>query len=220
MIQIIPSILTSDPVEFKELLDRCEGTVERVQIDVIDGVFADNKTVDISILDNYEGSLKFDYHLMVKDPIKWIEKCVRGQADRIIGQVEMMDDQLEFLGKIQEVGTQVGLALDLQTPVSQIDTTILTNLDLVLVMSVHAGFGGQKFSEEAISKVKLLSDIRERDKTPFKIQDDGGITLNKIDDVHFDGADEVVIGRLLFDGDLASNIRKFQEAAHRLEAGN
>ncbi len=216
MLEIIPSILTNDPVEFKELLDLCEGKVERVQIDVLDGEFAYNKTVDISILDNYEGSLKFDFHLMVKNPISWVEKCVRAQATRIIGQIEMMSDQLAFVSKVQEVGAQVGLAIDLKTPVSELDPVVLTNLDVVLVMSVEAGFGGQKFEPSILKKLIELDDIRARDNTPFKIQDDGGVTLTKIDDAHFDGADEVVIGRLLFDGDLASNILKFKEAAYKI----
>lgn len=217
MIQIIPSILTNDPGELQELLSRCESVVERVHVDVIDGVFANNKTVDISILDNYEGNLKFDFHLMVKDPINWIEKCIRGQADRIIAQVEMMEDQIKFVGKVQELGARVGLALDLESPVSKIDPTILTNLDAVLVMSVPAGAGGQEFHKEALKKLIELDEIRSRDNTPFRIQDDGGVTLEKIDDVYFDGADEVSIGRRLFEGDLAGNIEKFQRASHRLD---
>jgi ribulose-phosphate 3-epimerase len=217
MIQIIPSILTDSPQEFNSLISKCEGVVERVHVDVIDGVFAQNKTFDISLLDDYQGNLKFDFHLMVKDPLSWVERCVRAQADRIIAQVEMMTDQLEFVGKVQEVGAQVGLALDLPTQVHKLDPTILTNLDVVLVMSVAAGFGGQEFDKSVIKKISELDEIRLRDNSPYKIQDDGGITLEKIDDAHFEGADEVSIGRRLFDGDLASNINKFQKAAHHLK---
>jgi ribulose-phosphate 3-epimerase len=128
-----------------------------------------------------------------------------------------MGNQVDFVGKVQEVGAGVGLALDLPTPVSKFDSTILTNLDVVLVMSVPAGFGGESFDEKALAKIKELDEIRARDTSPYKIQDDGGVTLTSIDAVHFTGADEVSIGRRLFNGDLGSNIKKFQKAAHNLK---
>ena len=217
MIQIIPSILTSDPNEARELIARCEGVVDRISIDIIDGKFAPNKTVEPDIFFDLDTKLKIDYQLMVDEPINWVEKCIKGGADRIIGHVEKMSDQIAFMAKVQEVGVQVGLALDLPTPVSAIDELILNNLDIVLVMSVPAGFGGQNFDEKVLKKIVKLDEIRSRDKSPFRIQDDGGIVLSEIDDAHFAGADEASIGRRLFEGDLADNIRKFQMAAHKLK---
>src|SRR3990170_3015429 len=132
MIEIIPSILTNDPEEAREMIARCEGIVERVSIDIIDGKFADNKTIDPNALSDIDTNLKIDYQLMVYEPVNWIEKCVHGQADRIIGHVEEMSDQVEFVGKVQEVGLSIGLAIDLETQVYKIDPTILNNLDVVL----------------------------------------------------------------------------------------
>ena len=123
------------------------------------------------------------------------------------------DNQLDFIGKVQETGLYVGLALDLDTPVSKIDPVILTNLDVVLIMSVKAGFGGQEFDKQVLQKIKELDEIRARDATPFKIQDDGGITLASVYNVHKAGADEVSIGKRIFDGELAKNLEKFQLAA-------
>jgi len=217
MIQIIPSILTNDPDELMELIKKCEGLVERVSIDIIDGKFANNKTIDPSILSDIDTALKIDYQLMVIEPVSWIERSVRGQADRIIGHIEKMSSQIEFVGRVQEVGASVGLALDLETTVEKLDPTILTNLDVVLVMSVLAGFGGRKFDERVLDKIKRLDEIRSRDATPFKIQDDGGITIDKIDDVRLVGVDEVSIGRRLFEGDLRENIEKFSKAAHNIK---
>lgn len=217
MIEIIPSILTNDPDEARELIARCEGIVERVSIDIIDGKFADNETIDPSILFDIDTSLKIDYQLMVVEPVNWIERCVRGQADRIIGHIEQMSDQVDFLAKVQEVGASVGLALDLETSISKLDPTILTNLDVVLVMSVPAGHGGQDFDKRALDKISKLDEIRARDDTPFKIQDDGGITLESIYNVHKTGADEVSIGRRIFEGDLTENLKRFQERAHGLK---
>ncbi len=194
-----------------------EAKVERAQIDIIDGVFAKNKTIDPSTLENLDLDLNLDFHLMVKEPINWVERCVRGGADRIIGQIEMMTDQTGFVGKVQEVGKYVGLAIDLKTPVTSIDETIINNLDAVLVMSVAAGFGWQEFDLSALLKINELDKIRERDKTPFRIIDDGGVTMEWIDEVHRAGVDEVVIGKRLFEGDLKTNIEKFTKAAYRAE---
>ena len=216
MVEIIPAILTSSPDEVQELLARVEQVADRVQIDIIDGVFAKNKTIDPSALEKTETDLYLDFHLMTKEPVNWVEKCARVGADRIIGQIEMMGNQTEFVGKVQAVGAHVGLAIDLETPVSSLDGVILNNLDVVLVMSVPAGFGGQKFDERALDKIKMLDEIRVRDDRPFRICDDGGITLELINDIHFAGADEVSIGRRIFKGDLQKNMRKYQKAAHKL----
>lgn len=217
MLEIIPSILTNDPKELENLLGMCEGVVERVHIDIIDGKFANNRTIDPSVLDDTDTSLLLDYHLMVQEPVNWVEKCVRAMADRVIAQIEKMSDQVEFVGKVQEVGAKVGLGIDLDTAVSKLDSVILNNLDVVLVMSVKAGFGGQPFDKKAIDKIRKLDEIRVRDDTPFRICDDGGITLESIDDAHYTGADEVAIGRGLFKGSLSENLKKYQRAAHGIK---
>jgi ribulose-phosphate 3-epimerase len=161
-----------------------------------------------------ETGLFIDYHLMVDEPVDWVERCVRGYADRIIGQIEKMSDQVEFVKRVQESGAQVGLAIDLDTPVSELDSTILNNLDVVLVMSVTAGFGGQRFDDRALTKIDQLDEIRSRDDTPFKICDDGGITLENIDDVRRMGVNEVCIGKRLLEGDIVENYNEFKKAAY------
>ena len=128
-----------------------------------------------------------------------------------------MTSQRDFVGKVQEAGVSVGLAVDIDTPISQIEPEILTSLDVVLVMSVKAGRGGQEFKVSALKKVKELAEIRKSDETPFKICVDGGETYSIIDDTHFAGADEIAIGRRLFEGDVAENIKKFEEAADKLD---
>lgn len=214
MFEIIPAIFTNNPQELREMLSRIEGIVERAQIDIVDGRFADSKTLDPSVLADIDTSLKLDFQLMVKEPINWVEKCISGQADRIIGQIEAMRDQTEFIGKVQEVGASVGLAIDIVTEVSEIDPAILNDLDVVLVMSVAAGFGGQKFEKRALDKIKKLGEIRARDDTPFRICVDGGVTTENIAEIRKKGADEVAIGRRIFEGDFENNIKKFQEIAY------
>lgn len=221
MVDIIPSILTDNLGDFEARLKRIEDAVDvggaaisKIQIDVIDGVFVNNKTVDPSLLGQLDTDLGLDFHLMVKDPINWVEKCANAGADRIIGQIEMMQSQKEFVGKVQETGLYVGLAVDLGTPISKLDPVILTNVDAVLVMAVKAGWGGQKFDEKVLDKIKSLDEIRVRDSTPFKICVDGGETETTIDETHFAGADEVVIGKRLLSGDIATNVKMLEEAAH------
>ncbi|MFV1917787.1 MAG: hypothetical protein ACC618_04895 [Patescibacteria group bacterium] len=217
MVTIIPSILTNDAEELAKLIAKSEGAVERVHIDIIDGKFADNKTIDPAVLEEIDTNLKLDYHLMVEEPINWVERCARAMADRIIAQVEMMEDQTAYVGNVQEVGAKIGIGIDLATPVSKIAPVILNNLDLVLVMSVKAGFGGQEFDKRAIDKIKKLDELRVRDGARFRICVDGGITFEFIDDVHYTGADEVSIGRRLFKGSIVENLKKYQEAAHALK---
>lgn len=215
MIEIIPAILTSDPDEFRDLFTKVEKAPgKRVQIDIIDGAFTDNITVEPDLLYDVETKLLIDYHLMVEEPIDWVDRCARGYADRIIGQIEKMSSQVEFVGKVQEVGAQVGLAIDLDTPISKLDSTVLNNLDVVLVMSVAAGFGGQKFDDRALTKIDQLDEIRSRDDTPFRICDDGGITLDNIDDVRRLGVNEVSIGKKLIEGDIVRNYLDFKKAAY------
>jgi ribulose-phosphate 3-epimerase len=209
--EIIPSILTNDLREVEEKITRAEGVVKRIQIDVIDGQFAPNKTFDPSLLEDFETDLNIDFHLITKEPKLWVEKAVRAQAERIIGQIEHMTDQVEFVGKVQELGLLVGLAVDLDTPVSGLDPAILADLDVVLLMSVPAGFGGQEFDPRVHGKIKELVKIREKDKSPFRICIDGGVTEEIMADLVEEGVDEVIVGRRLFEGDLAENIEKWKK---------
>lgn len=211
--EIIPAILTDNPQELKDLLSEADGIVKRVHIDIIDGVFADNKTVDPSVLNGVDHSLLLDFHLMVNEPVNWVEKCVRAGADRIVGHIEMMGNVSEFISEVTETGLSPGLAFDIDTPISRVEKRLLNDVDLVLVMSVPAGFGGQEFHKEALGKIQELNKIRSGDQNPFRICDDGGVTLEHIADVAQAHADEVVIGRRIFEGNLGENIKKYAKAA-------
>lgn len=217
MIHIIPAILTNSVNELREMLAKCEGNVNRVQIDILDGIFAENVTIDPLYVDVVSTNLLIDYHLMVKEPIEWIDKCVIGKADRVIGQIEMMWSQKLFIEEVKERGLKVGLALDLDTSVEKLDPAVLYAVDVILVMSVKAGFGGQEFNQKVLQKIEELDHIRARDELNFKICDDGGISLENIDEVHADGVDEVAIGKRLFEGDLKENIERFTKAGHGVQ---
>lgn len=214
MIEIIPAILTNDPKELEEKIMPLEGKVRRVQIDIVDGNLVDNRTVSPDVLGNLETSLLIDFQLVTKEPVDWLERCVKGQGDRIIGHVEGMTSQQEFMGRVVELGAKVGLALDLATPVSAIEENILANLDVVVLMSVPMGFGGQEFSTGVLAKVSELDKIRVQDHASFRICVDGGVKEDNIRSIVEAGADEVAVGRSLWEGDLIDNIKRLQEAAH------
>lgn len=221
MISIIPAILTNNMNEFLEMVKRIdeaswadEVALSKIQIDIIDGEFVDNKTIDPINISGIETDLGIDFHLMVKEPVNWVEKCANAGADRIVGHIEMMKSQVDFVGRVQETGLYVGLGVDLDTPLDQLDPVVLTNVDVVLLMAVKAGWGGQKFDPSVLEKIKALDEIRVRDKTPFKICVDGGETEDVIDDSHFAGADEIVVGRRLFSGNIVENINRMRKAAY------
>lgn len=221
MVEIIPSLLTSDPEELRRMIDEvnrarlASGEPRRIHIDIIDGKFADNRTINPKELGNIESGLKYGYHLMVKEPKNWIKSCVRGSADRIIGHIEIMNNQIEFVGKVKKVGADVGLAIDLATEVGKVDSAALNNLDVIIIMSVSAGFGGQKFSEKSLDKVRELNKIRARDNMAFRICVDGGISEENIGKLVKAGADEVSIGRRIFKGDLKENLDRLVKVAHK-----
>ena len=212
-IEIIPAILTDNPQEARELIAKADGVVKRVHIDIVDGVFADNKTIDPFALNEVDHSLLLDFHLMVNEPVRWVEKCVRAGGDRVIGHVEMMESVSEFISEVTEAGLSPGLAFDLDTSIENVEKRLLLDADVVLVMSVLAGFAGQKFHPEILDKISKLNKIRRTDATPFNICDDGGVTIEYVDDVRSKGADEVVIGQRIFEGDLAKNINAYKKAA-------
>ncbi|MCS7092028.1 MAG: ribulose-phosphate 3-epimerase [Patescibacteria group bacterium] len=210
MLKIIPAILSNSKDEVCKLLSICEGQVDRVQIDVVDNQFAKNATIDPIVIADYKTKLFLDYHLMVCDPYSWVDKCVKANADRIIGQIEMMDNQMEFMDIVTSFNKKVGLAIDIETDIAEIDDLVLDDIDVVLVMSVKAGFGGQKFQEKALEKIEKLAEIRQDYNYAYLICVDGGINSDNIHKVYQAGADEVCIGRSLFNGEISENIENLK----------
>ena len=208
---IIPAILTDNPSELRDLLSKAAQVVRRVQIDINDGSFLGEKTIYPEALVGLETDLLLDFHLMVKEPSNWVEKSAMGGAERIIGQVELMSDQKDFVSKVQEAGPKVGLALDIKTPVSVLDRSILEDVDLVLLMGYQAGRGGQHFDDSVLPKISELIEIRKHDATPFTICVDGGVWTDNILKLDQLGVDEVAVGRRLFKGDIKDNINLLEE---------
>lgn len=206
MPEIVPTILTSDFNEFSRKIKLAKGIVERVQIDVIDGKFAPKKTVTLEgIRDLVDagppalvpsgtgpvGGLRLDLHLMVDKPEDWVNRSLELLPDRIIGQVEMMSDPKEFVSRVVEGGVEAGIALDLETPVESVAEEIYHLADLILILGVKAGMGGQEFAGRALKKIeqvkKIVGDL-------VKIGVDGGLNEKNIISCRKMGAEIFYIG--------------------------
>jgi len=204
-VQIVPTILTKDPGEVLRRIKALEGKVARFQFDLIDGVFLPEKSVGLEALEGAKTSLEIDLHLMVDRPEEWVEKASR-VAHLVIGQIEKMGSQQEFVKRVRDKGREVGLALAPETEIEMVQD--LSVVDLVLVMTREPGFGKHVFNPEMLEKVKKL---RQLTRETLDICVDGGIDEKNIQDCISAGANLIAIGGPLWqDNDLAKKLEEFQ----------
>lgn len=175
MIKIIPAIMSDSLEEFKKELGKVWSVVSRVQVDVIDGKFAERKTMGPEELNMIDTVVAFDVHLMVEKPEEWVSRCAMGGVDRVFGQVEKMEDVVAFVGDVQAEGMAVGLAYDMDTSLDGLKE-VIDNLDAVLLLAVKAGKQGQEFDEKVLEKIK---EVRELSKK-ITLVIDGGLNEEKI----------------------------------------
>jgi len=195
---LIPTILTDDFDLLKKDLAFLKGRVDRVQIDIVDGHFADNKTVAVDqlmgLVDIEEDDLLFDLHLMVDDPVCYLEKSLPAATDFVIGQIEQMESEVEFCRQAREQGLRPGLALDLETPISQLKLQALDLCEQVLILGVRAGYSGQKFDPRSLEKIRKLAEWRKKERWDFKIGVDGGLNKKTIPQCQRAGGEVFYVG--------------------------
>lgn len=198
MAEIIPTILTADFSEYIKKMQSLKGVCPRVQVDVIDGKFVGNQTISLESLKNELTDLRIDLHLMVKEPEEWVNRALEVLPDRLIGQVEMMYEPEKFIKRAIEGGFEVGIALDLETPVESVPEEIYHMVDLVLLLSVKAGFGGQEFDEKVLEKIekikKIVGDL-------VGIGVDGGLTDENIKHCQKKGANLFYVGSTFWEAE-------------------
>lgn len=192
---VIPTILTNSQEDLEKKLNYLSGKASWVQIDVIDGKFAGNRTFPLEWLNNYQDkNIFWDIHLMVKNPFSWVEKCNFVMAERIVGQVEFMGDQVDFIDRVESEGIKAGLAINLPTSTEALNQEAVFRADTVLVMAVKAGFSGQEFDSKCLEKINQLVDLRQKLNANFKIGVDGGINKKNRKEIVEAGGDVVYIG--------------------------
>lgn len=210
---IIPAILSDSFMQVKEQIERVrqETKLTRIQIDIVDPDFADDITISpIDLAEVKLQGLEVDLHLMTNDPINEVVECSEiKNIHAIIGQVEHMSNQRDFIEHVHSYNLKVGLALDLTTPITAIEANIWADLDMVQVMGIRAGAQGQSFKLETLEKVKEI-----RQKYPqLEILVDGGVKPENMVAINAAGASTVVVGSYLWESrELTSAIAKLTSA--------
>ena len=210
-IQISPSILSADFSQLGNEIKRLEeGGADMIHVDVMDGHFVPNLTIGPPVIKALKKkcSINFDVHLMISPVHKYIEAYADAGADIITIHPEATDNLEASILKIKELNKKVGLSLN---PESKIDLILrfLDKIDLVLIMSVNPGFGGQKFMPEVLEKIKELKRIQTKKNIDFDIEIDGGINFDNCKAAIDAGANILVSGTTIFksnDGDIRKNI--------------
>jgi len=210
-IQISPSILSADFSQLGAEIKKLEESgADMIHVDVMDGHFVPNLTIGPPVIKalRKQCSLKFDVHLMISPVHKYIEDYANAGADIITIHPEATDNLEASILKIKELKKKVGVSLN---PESKIDliSDYLKKIDLVLIMSVNPGFGGQKFMPEVLDKVKQLKEIQSQDNMDYDIEIDGGINFDNCQAAIEAGANILVSGTTVFksnNGDIKKNI--------------
>lgn len=206
---ICPSILSVKKEDYEVVIKKLEDiNVSMLHLDVMDGIFVPNATYNASEVEKIkkQTSLIIDTHLMISDVDNKIDDYILTKSDYITFHFEASMNPSFVIDKIKKAGLKVGISIKPNTPVEVLDM-YLDDIDLVLIMSVEPGFGGQKFMESSLDKIKYLDELRNKnDEYNYLIEVDGGINLNNVEMVRNAGCNVVVMGTALINSTDKKNV--------------
>ena len=214
-----PSILAAD---FKVLGQEMKKTEENgaayIHFDVMDGMFVPSISFGMPVLASIHDATEqfMDVHLMVQEPIRYVEAFQKAGADYVTVHLEACEDVKTTLDKIHACGMKAGLAVNPETDVKEL-VPYLEDVEMILIMSVHPGFGGQKFIPESLDKIRAVRAMLNEKNLETDIQVDGGIYVENVREVLDAGANVIVAGSAVFRGDAGENTAKFMEILKNYE---
>ena len=212
-IKIAPSILAADfKVLGQEMKKTEENGAEYIHFDVMDGMFVPSISFGMPVMASIHDATEqfMDAHLMIQEPIRYVEAFQKAGADLLTVHLEACEDVKATLDKIHEYGMKAGISINPETDVKEL-MPYLEDADMILVMSVHPGFGGQKFIPETLEKIRAVRNMLNKKNLDTDIQVDGGIYVENVREVLDAGANIIVAGSAVFRGDAGENTAKFME---------
>ncbi len=213
MYKLAPSILAADFSRLGEQIKAVERAgADYLHIDVMDGMFVPSISFGLPVIETIRKASKlvFDVHLMIEEPGRYVKQFAAAGADILNVHVEACTHLQRTISEIKELGLKAGVTLNPGTPLTTLEY-ILNDVDLVLIMSVNPGFGGQKFIPFTLQKLNDLREMRLRKNATAEIEVDGGVTLSNAKEIMEAGAEVLVSGSSVFGGDIEANVKAFRE---------
>ena len=200
MAKVAPSILSADFSKLgADVQEICEFGADYIHVDVMDGAFVPNISFGAGVMKslNNVATIPYDVHLMIEDPDRYIEDFVTPNTEFITVHQEACRHLDRTIQHIHSTGVKAGVALNPATPIVMVED-VLDKVDMILIMSVNPGFGGQKFIPRALDKIRRLDEIRKTNGYDFVIEVDGGVNLQNCEDLKSVGTDILVAGSAVF----------------------
>lgn len=208
-----PSILAADFARLGEQIQKaCEAGAEYIHIDVMDGVFVPSISFGMPVIRTIRKVTDkvFDVHLMIVEPERYVKEFIACGADSITFHLEATEDAEATISLIRSLGCRVGMSIKPRTPV-EVVRKYLSKLDMLLVMTVEPGFGGQKYIPESTERVRQIRKMADELGVDLDIQVDGGITKDNVKVVLEAGANVIVAGSAIFGGNITENVKGYLE---------